>query len=181
VARLGPPSTPRRRPQRRTPTVDPRPTRGLWFLSHLPSTTKGAWARILYSGLGITTTTNDPRFARDFVTDGCGASSQLAHDSSLLRFGLRDDDGADQWVPPAKKRARTEELASGPHTPPPGALAWDRIVKLTSGAQVSVPARVDTRYMGRAGWGKSGLRDRVLSQTQVWASFLFSFSFFLFF
>jgi hypothetical protein len=50
AARLGPPSTPRRRPQRRTPATDHRLTRGLWFLSRLPSTTKGAQARILYSG-----------------------------------------------------------------------------------------------------------------------------------
>jgi hypothetical protein len=33
----------------------------------------------------------------------------------LLRFRLRDNDGANQWVPPVEKRARAEELASGAH------------------------------------------------------------------
>jgi hypothetical protein len=33
----------------------------------------------------------------------------------LLRFGLRDNDGTDQWVPPAEKQVHAEELASGAH------------------------------------------------------------------
>jgi hypothetical protein len=79
MAHLGPPSTPQTTPTKEDPGGGPQ-TYTVALIS-LWSTIygQGSMGMNLILRLGITTTPNDLRFARDFDADACGTSSPLAH------------------------------------------------------------------------------------------------------